>query len=275
MGERHIIGELDLLAYADDPLGLEPQRRAAVELHLSRHPEDAARVEAFRRQDAALRERYEPYARAPVPQRLYDALNHAPEPAGHRCARYAAAATIIVATAAAGWVAGDRFGGSTLVAVSEQPLTSEQLTNADDSQMAQPLTPEPVSVAGILEYGATLPDLGHLGFSLVSTEPVSDSSEAVRLSYARGDGQAFTLLLRSRWHHRDPGFQVHKQGETSVVSWEEGRLAAELTSDVGRDEALDIAEAVRNALKTFGPASPLPAAGTLAVGAPALPQQVQ
>lgn len=287
MGEPHLIGQLDLLAFADDPLGLEPQRRAAVEAHLRGHPGDAARVEAFRRQNAALRERYGPFIHAPVPQRLYDVLERRAGRSRFSPLRHAAAAAIVLATASAGWIAGERFGGPAPLSVDEQPLTAEDLVATDGGDAAEPLTAEPVSVAGILEFGASLPDLGHLGYSLVSTEPVpGSSSEAVRLSFAGADGRSFTLLLRSRWHDPNPGFRVHREGDASVVSWKEGRLAAEITSRAGREEALEIAEAVRNALRSSGPAGPLPEDGRLAAGAadplgpieadsPLLPQQVQ
>jgi anti-sigma factor RsiW len=285
VSERLPIGELDLLAFAADPLGLEPQRRAAVEAHLSAHPADADRVEAFRRQNQALRRRYDRYLHAPVPARLYDALEHRPA-RGRQVLRYAAAAAIIAVTAAAGWVAGDRYGGPALVTIEEHALHELPSGFADTQWAGESRAAEPVAVAGLLEYGAGLPELGHLGYSLVEVEPAGGPSSGVaRLTYAGGDGRRFTLVLRSRWHDRNPGFQVEKRGDLSVVSWEEGRLAAELTSQVGREEALEIAEAVRASLKSLAPAGPLPVDGLLAAGAaepadaieggPVLPQQIQ
>jgi anti-sigma factor RsiW len=267
VNERLPICELDLLAYADDPLGLEPRRRQAVEAHLRSHPEDAALVAVFRRQNAALRERYDRYLHAPVPVRLYEALEARPT-GGRRFMRRAAAACILPAALAAGWVAGERHGGLAIHALEENP--------SGEARQARPAAPwadepqaGPVAVAGLLEYGAGLPDLGHLGFALVAAEQAAGAGAgAARLTYGGEGGRSFTLLLSSRWHDRNPGFQVERRGELSVVSWEEGRLAAEITARLGREEALEIAEAVRSSLAALGPGGPLPPEGQLAAGSP-------
>ena len=65
------IQEGDLHALVDGELSAE--RRRDVEDHLSRHPEDAALVEGWRRQNAALRAAFEPVARETPPLSLRNA----------------------------------------------------------------------------------------------------------------------------------------------------------------------------------------------------------
>lgn len=282
MAERHPIGEFDLLAYADDPHVLDPQHREAIETHLHRHPEDAARVEIFRQQNAALRESYEPYRRAPVPERLYDALETEQDRPRLRVLRHAAAASVVAAAAVLGWLAGGGHGGPAFIAFTDEPQAVRHANPEPDMGT-------PFAVAGTDAANDTVvsPDLAHLGFSLIATDPLPGAPQAVRLSYAGDDGRRFTLLLRSRWNDRDPGFQVHTEGDVAIVSWEEGDVAAELTSRIDRDEALEIAEAVRASLRSFAPMRPVPNdAATVAVGsadpvapldseAAAVPQQIR
>lgn len=281
MAERHPICDFDLLAYADDPDGLDLQHREAIEAHLRDHPDDAARVEIFRQQNAALRDCYEPYREAPVPERLYDALEVEEDRPRLWLWRHAAAAAVIAVAATAGWIAGGGHGGPALIALHDEPPTVRHVP-PDDNAVA----PFAVSQTPTAGDSVGAPDLSHLGFTLIETEPVPGSSQAIRLAYVGDDGRRFTLLLRSRWNEQDPGFQVHTEGDVAIVSWEEGQIAAELTSRIGRDEALEVAEAVRTSLRSFDPISPQPRDDTVAVGsadpvapfdpdASALPQQIQ
>ena len=62
------VTESELHAYVDGAL---PAARAAeVDAWLSGHPEDAARVSAYREQIAALRREFDPVLHDPVPHRL-------------------------------------------------------------------------------------------------------------------------------------------------------------------------------------------------------------
>src|SRR5262249_61348478 len=63
-----IVTEDELNAYVDDEL--PPDRRSAVEAWLATHPDDAARVAAWRRQADLIRERYGHLASEAPPARL-------------------------------------------------------------------------------------------------------------------------------------------------------------------------------------------------------------
>lgn len=71
MSSSPIIEETDLHALVDGEL--DPERRRKVEDHLLQHPEDAALVEGWRRQNAALRAAFEPVALEVLPLSLRDA----------------------------------------------------------------------------------------------------------------------------------------------------------------------------------------------------------
>lgn len=79
MSPSAFIEEADLHALVDGELDAE--RRRKVEDHLLQHPEHAALVEGWRRQNAALRAAFEPVAHEMLPPSLKDAVSRAPAPA--------------------------------------------------------------------------------------------------------------------------------------------------------------------------------------------------
>lgn len=78
MPASSIIGEADLHALVDGELDAE--RRRKVEDHLLTHPADAALVEGWRRQNAALRAAFEPAALEMLPLSLKDAATRTNAP---------------------------------------------------------------------------------------------------------------------------------------------------------------------------------------------------
>jgi anti-sigma factor RsiW len=76
MNPSALIEEADLHALVDGEL--DPDRRRKVEDHLLQHPEDAALVENWRRQNAALRAAFEPIALETLPLSLRDAATRPP-----------------------------------------------------------------------------------------------------------------------------------------------------------------------------------------------------
>ena len=73
-----LIEEADLHALVDGEL--DPEQRRKVEDHLLQHPEDAALVEGWRRQNAALRAAFEPVALETPPLSLREAAARPPAP---------------------------------------------------------------------------------------------------------------------------------------------------------------------------------------------------
>ncbi|WP_444848710.1 anti-sigma factor family protein, partial [Duganella caerulea] len=59
------VTEAELQAWVDGRLA--PERRGAVDAHLLLHPADAARLQAYRDHDAALRALYQPVLEQPLP----------------------------------------------------------------------------------------------------------------------------------------------------------------------------------------------------------------
>src|SRR5688572_15396201 len=90
------VSEADLHAYVDAVL--PPARAAEVEAYLTQHPEDGARVAAYREQIQALRRDFNAALEEPVPDRLRNAGR------ARQLTRYtAAAAVLLVVGGVIGW----------------------------------------------------------------------------------------------------------------------------------------------------------------------------
>ncbi|MGN6701734.1 MAG: anti-sigma factor family protein, partial [Burkholderiaceae bacterium] len=105
------ITEADIQAYVD---GLLPAaRRAEIDVYLANHPDEAARVAAYRAQNAALRSLFNPVLDEPVPGRL----SVRPRASRH-LRRLAAGFAIAIAGGAAGWtLRGTTQSGSELASL--------------------------------------------------------------------------------------------------------------------------------------------------------------
>ena len=113
MSERQI-SELELHAYVDGALSVA--RAAEIENYLAGHPEDAARVAAYREQVVALRREFNRVLDEPLPRRLQMPRGSWPR----LLLRYAAVVAWVALGGVVGWqlnaynTAGNRSDGSTL-----------------------------------------------------------------------------------------------------------------------------------------------------------------
>lgn len=183
---NHPIRLEDLVAHAEGRLPAGSALRARVEEHLHQHPEDAARVEAWRRQDELLREAYGGIVQQPLPSRLQERLQQPERPQP----RLALAASLVIGLVA-GWLVaqieyapeGADGGGS----LAEQ--TAERLTG----------TNETVDAGEILLPGGA-PDLSPIGLTATGNTALEDPSAGLRrYEYRDADGRTLQLLVT-----RDP-----------------------------------------------------------------------
>jgi anti-sigma factor RsiW len=105
-----IVSEDELHAYVDGQMPAE--RRGAVEAWLAAHPEDAARVAAWRGQAELIRARFGAAAEEKPPQRLDVARLMRRQRRGLAAMMAAAALVAFIAGGAAGWFARDAEGAS-------------------------------------------------------------------------------------------------------------------------------------------------------------------
>jgi len=263
------MNEAELQAWVDGRL--PPDRQAAVDRYLAEHPAEAARLQAYREQNAALHGLFDDVLDAPIPDALRapppDALSsvgrHGPAravPAWHRMAAMLAVAIGAgVIGGAAGWTlrGTGTDGGAGLVA-SGAALAALPRQAAIAHAVYTPEVKHPVEVGADQQQhlvawlskrlGKQLrpPQLVKQGYELVGGRLLpGDSGPVAQFMYADASGQRLTLYVSSgQKQNRDTGFRFAQEGNVGVFYWIDGSFGYALSAAVGKKELSQIANAV-------------------------------
>ena len=248
------ISEAQLHALADGVLPEE--QRAAIDAHLRAHPDDAARVDAWREQNRQLRALFDPVLDDAVPPPLRQAA--APPAANgpwRRHAMQAAAALVLVAAGGAGgWLLRGADGGA---------ASASAVSLARSAAIAHAVyTPEvrhPVEVgveqeAHLVQWlskrlGSTLqpPVLSPLGYHLIGGRllPGDGDGPVAQFMYEEGTGKRLTLYVaRERAGKQETAFRYTQEKDLGVFYWIDGQMGYALSARLPKAELGKIADAV-------------------------------
>lgn len=246
------VTESDLQAYADGEL--PESRRADVAAWLASHPDDAERIESFRRIAEELRSTYKGVLDEPVPERLKQAL-----PVG-RARRVAMIALWAVLGVAVGGIAGWELRSSqapTLVPVDAAAALARRAAVAH--AVYSPEVRHPVEVGADQEahlvtwlskrLGTPLraPKLEAVGYSLVGGRLLpGDNGPVAHLMYQCNRGTRVTLYVRSDMgSNRSTAFRYAREGNVRVFYWVDNKIGYALSSgDISKEDLLNVANAV-------------------------------
>jgi len=247
--------EAELQAWVDGRLA--PSRRAEVSSYLEARPEEAARLQAYRRQVQELRAIFNPVLDEPLP------WSHTQPPRRvWPWRRIAAGVTIAVGAGLLGGVAGWALRGV------EQPVLAARADLPRQAALAHavyaPEVRHPVEVGVDQQQhlvawlskrlGTALrpPQLGGLGYELVGGRLLpGDSGPVAQFMYADGSGQRLTLYVSSgQKEKRETGFRFAQEGNVSVFYWIDGSFGYALSAGIGRGELGRIANTVYDQLST-------------------------
>lgn len=261
------ITEADLHAYAD---GLLPaSRRDEVDAYLLAHPDEAARVQAYRDQNQALHALLDPVAEEPIPERLLQASFPArPEPARSRWSlqRIAAGVAIAVVSGAAGWNLHAQWQPEDRMA--RAPAASAQLASlprqaAVAHVVFSPDVRRPVEVGADQEEQLVTwlskrlnakiraPRLGALGYELIGGRLLPGNSGPVaQFMYGDASGQRLTLYVSNEnTTNTDTGFRFAREGQVNVMYWIDGKFGYALSAGVDKNELARIGNLVYEQLQ--------------------------
>jgi len=238
------IQELDLQAYVDGVA--EQARRAEVEAYLAERPEEAARIRAYRAQDAALRTLFDPVLDEPIPAALLA------RPTPRRSRMVALAASVLFAGVAIGWIARGTI----------EPLPQAGSSLARSAAIAHvvyaPEVRHPVEVGADQEdhlvkwlskrLGTELrsPRLSTLGYELVGGRLLSGPQGPVaHFMYQDAKGQRLTLYVSAnKGEGHDTAFRFSQEDKVSVFYWIDRDYGYALSGEIKREALLSLATAV-------------------------------
>ncbi len=248
------ISEAQLHALADGVLPEE--QRAPVDAHLRAHPQDAARVDAWREQNRQLRALFDPVLDEAVPPHLMQAASPpAANGAWQRHAMQAAAAIVLViAGGAGGWL----LRGGDSVTASASPISLAR-SAAIAHAVYTPEVRHPVEVgveqeAHLVQWlskrlGSKLqpPVLSPLGYHLIGGRllPGDDDGPVAQFMYEEGTGKRLTLYVaRERAGKQETAFRYTQEKDLGVFYWIDGQMGYALSARLPKAELGKIADAV-------------------------------
>jgi anti-sigma factor RsiW len=253
------VTEDELHAFVDGELAAD--RREAVEAWLATHPDDAARVGAWRAQTEAIRARFANVAAQPVPLRLkLDQLTRT------RRSWAAVAAAAVVAAFVGGGIAGWMMHGASAAAPDEfERLTAEAI---DAYKLYVVEVRHPVEVPGTeaehlvqwlskrVGYQLRAPDLERLGLNLVGGRllPASSGAAAAFFMYESASGERFTIYC-ARSNTANTAMHYNAKEKASAFYWADGNVAYVVSGDVERQRLWKVAAA---AYEQIDPRAPRP-----------------
>lgn len=245
--EDHVSDD-DLHAFVDGQL--DQTRRLAVATHLAAHPERAAEVEEWRRQNEAILALYDRPAREAVPARLIPAeLVRARRGRRIDLLRLAAAALVVFALGAG---AGFFLRGA-------GPAPDERLIAeaVDAHRLFVVQKRHPVEVAAAeeahlaawlsnsLDRPLAMPDLGGAGLTLVGGRLLpSDTGAAAQVMYETGSGDRVTLYITPRAPEDPIASRWQTSGGVGALYWASAAITCTIVADLPRAEIERIAGAV-------------------------------
>ena len=243
---RQAVTETDLHAYVDGALPAE--RAAEVDAYLADRPEEAARLAAYREQNAALHREFDPVLDERPPHRLDAPRLYRARP----LLRYAA----VVAWFALGGVIGWQLHAFT--ADRRADATSWPRRAAIAHVVYSPEVRHPVEVGADQEahlvawlskrLGTPLkvPHLGELGFTLVGGRLLpGERGPVAQFMYQDSKGQRLTLYVRVNPDDSgETAFRFAQEHGVGVFYWLDRKLGYALSGEVEKNELLRIATAV-------------------------------
>ena len=254
----HIVSEAELNAYVDDELPAD--RRGAVEAWLAAHPEDAAKVAAWRRQMELIRERFGHVVNEAPPRRLN--VQRVTQ------RRYGAIAAAIAATIAA-FLIGVGTGWNAHSIEIARP--SEMAKFTSDALVAYRLytveVRHPVEVTGdqrphLVEWlskrvGSPLhpPELDKEGLKLVGGRLLpGPTGPSAFFMYENPSGERFTLYC-GRVKDEQTALRYTSGDQNAAYYWVDQNLAYVLSGPAQADTLREIAQAAYDQIDRRTPPS--------------------
>ncbi len=255
------VTEDELHVYVDGELAAD--RRAAIETWLANHPEDAARVAAWRAQAEAIRARYGAVANEPVPERLTLAYITRTRRSWAGIAAAAAVAAFVIG-GASGWIA----RGASASAPSEMEVFANEAIGAHRLYIGEVRHPIEVKAEEnhLLPWlsrrvGTALraPDLSTFDLKLLGGRLLPGvNAPAALFMYESGSGERVTIYI-SRTTEPRTSFRYKVSDKFGALRWSEGGYGWVVSGPDDKPRLKGIAERLYEQLDIRTPASAPPA----------------
>ena len=263
------ISDEELSAYLDGDLA--PFRRAQIDAALRADRQLAMKLEAYRAQEASLRQASGAVLEEPVPEALLEVVRRPQRPPVRTAAAPAPSLTRTLWPVAVALLVGVALGwllrtsvppdqDSLLEPFIRQALASHELfltsTELDRLRSAGAMPLE--AVRSPFRTPIRVPELLGARYRPVQVRAVEGGGgPALELAFAGGDGLA-SLLIRQHSDRDDLLMRLHEVDGRAVLYWLDGPLIYALVSDGGEEELRAMARSIYASTATGGRWQPTP-----------------
>lgn len=245
--DRSPVTEDELHAYVDGELPAD--RRIAIETWLSSHPDDAARVAAWRAQAETIRLRYGGVAEQPVPDNFKLERLLQSSDGTRRWMAIAAAASVaaFLLGGAAGWLAHgvSARAPSPLESTASTALTAHKLYTAEVRHPIEVTAGETHLMPWLSRrIGTTLraPDFSPFGLKLLGGRLLpGTASPAALFMYEGASGERYTIYC-SRSAAAQTALRYTEIGDIAAFQWVESQYGYVVSGPANRDRLEKIAQ---------------------------------
>jgi anti-sigma factor RsiW len=246
--EHSSVNESDLQAFIDDHL--PPQRRAEVASYLAAHPQEAARLRAYREQNVTLHAAFDPVLGEAIPTAMLHAPRRSP---WQRWLAHGVAAALYVLVGIAGgwWLHGVQLRQTNVPeSLVMQAATAHAVYTPEKRHPVEVTSDQEAHLVKWLSkrLGAPVhaPNLSVFGYQLVGGRLLpAPSGAAAQFMFEGAQGNRLTLyVVRNDAAGGDAAFRFARNGDIRLFYWIEGPLGYALVGKLARAQLLKIATAV-------------------------------
>ncbi len=255
MTEQITIDDAQLHAHLDGEL--DAAARAEVDAWLANHPDESARLGAYRSQIAAMHRDFDGVLDEPLPARFMEILSASP-PArrltDRRWFRAAAAVVLFAAGLGGGWLARDAVptGDGPAATLAEQAVGAHAVYVSEVRHPVEVGVDQEAHLVGWLSkrlgHKVRPPDMSSAGFKLIGGRLLPDAGRpAAQFMYEDGGGGRVTLYVRAA-DGGNTAFKFATDNGFSAFYWIDGPLAYAITGAASRESLLRLARLAYEAL---------------------------
>jgi anti-sigma factor RsiW len=247
---RDDIDDWALHAYVDNELSSE--QRAEVEVLLARDPAAARRVADWRRQREILKTAYGGVLTEHVPQHVAAALRGRPVSRLRALAAIAATIMLLLLGGLTGWFLKSEM--PIAASVSAEALAAHRLYAVDAAHAMDVSAADKPALQSWLTrrvgFPFKLPDLSTEGYNLLGGRLLPGENGATALlMYEAASGQRLSVLLAVTPIDRNSALKIGFNGELTVCSWQDGKLAVAVAGEIAKDTMMKLSTSIYEQLE--------------------------
>ncbi|WP_162918723.1 anti-sigma factor family protein [Taklimakanibacter deserti] len=235
-----------LHAYADGEIAGQECR--ALDERLANDPEARAKVEAWRRQKAWLKEAFDPVLEETVPPQIKVALRHR---RGFTLspAAIAAALALLLLGGAAGWFASLQVNAPKAMQFADLAIEAHEIYSRENRHAVEVAANDSEHLTSWLSkrvgHKLVIPDLAARGYTFLGGRLLAAGTQpAAQLMYEDANKRRITIFLTANQGGSETKFVIEEKHGVTACYWLDGPLGFVIAGETSRDDIMDLANMV-------------------------------